>query len=269
MTTFQGVEIANFLTLLDTDSELIKLHALKAALSLEPNNLFLIRSLLWLAVVKNGLSPGDRVELVLDYVNYLDDNAIARMISWEVGRVALRHQMYKEAVVLFEICSTRTLQDSKEELLLANFFQCHSIYHIFEHTYSEFDLQVLERSRQLSEEMSPEFRLKKSVPRVSGKQELQQLLCLFTAKAQISLSKWDDLRKNIEGAPSEEVIPLIRDSTANIPNDIHLLCLQKLLHSVTDFNIYSFANLFHSMVTRAYLVDPASAIKYFRQVYDA
>ena len=267
MATIDGVKTAHFLSLMDTTSELVKLHALKAALSVEPENLSIINSLLSLTAVTTELELGDRIRLVLAYINRCDDDDLVKKVTWNLGQLALQNEMHVDAATLFQLCFSKTPQDSKEELLLTSFFQCQSIYHNPTHIYTEFDLNVLEKSRQLSREAFPKSRSKKSAPRIEDKQKLQQLLCLFTAKAQISLSKWDDLRTNVEGASSEEILPLILSSTANIPIDIHLSCLQKLLNTITDIDIDRFATLFRGTATAALLVETASAITYFRQVY--
>ena len=268
MTALDGIKASHFISLLDrTESELVKVHVLKAALVIEPDNSSIIKALLSLTAVTDELEAGSRIDIVLNYVQHCNDMELVKKVTWNIGQLAIQGGRHSEAVKLFQACMEAIPGEDGEECLLAHFFKCQSIYHDSKHVYTEGDLNDLKRARQLSDKEFPKCRHKRSTPRIQDKQRLQQLLCLFMVKALIHLSRWNDLRQAIEMSFSEEIVPLVLNSTANIPMDIHHQCLRKLLESLTSIDIDHFATLFRGMAMTALLMETNSAIGYFRQVH--
>jgi hypothetical protein len=267
MIGMEGIRVSHFISLLDTDSDVIKLHALKAALVIEPGDSSIIKSLLSLAAVTNEVEGRERVDIVRNHIQWCEDAELVKKVTWNIGQLAIGNGMHAEAVKLFHACYEATGEERTEERLLACFFKCQSVYHDCKHVYGETDLHDLKMSRELCAKEFPKSRSKKSAPRVQDKERLEQLLCLFTVKALINLGRWDDLHHIIGVSFNAEIVPLILNSTLNIPMDIHLLCLHGLLESLTDIDIDYFATLFRGMVMTALLVDTHSAINYFHQAY--
>ena len=58
-----GIKAAHLFSLLDTNSELLKLHALRAALIVEPKNRFILRSLFATIAMATELTPSTKLSL--------------------------------------------------------------------------------------------------------------------------------------------------------------------------------------------------------------
>ena len=260
-----GIKAAHLFSLLDTNSELLKLHALRAALIVEPKNRFILRSLFATIAMATELTPSTKIEFTLTFINDCDNDDIARRTTQEMGQLALKHGMYSEAETLFQICLSKISEENVEEYLKVSFSKSQSVYENNNHIYSEMDLPELEKLTQLcGNETRILFRKKSFCIHIKKK---QQLSWIFLAKALINLSKWDDLRRVIERAPSVEMLFLVFGSPVNVLPDIYTMCLRKLFDFIPDANIDHFAILFRNTVETALTVDPSSATPYFHHVH--
>ena len=144
-----GIKAAHLFSLLDTNSELLKLHALRAALIVEPKNRFIFRSLFATIAMATELTPSTKIEFTLTFINDCDNDDIARRTTQEMGQLALKHGMYSEAETLFQICLSKISEENVEEYLKVSFSKSQSVYENNNHIYSEMDLPELEKLTQL------------------------------------------------------------------------------------------------------------------------
>ena len=209
----------------------------------------------------------DKIELVLAYINRCDDDDLAKKIAWNIGQQAIQQDLHADATILFQVCLDKTPEDSREERLLASFFKCQAVYHDPKHAYTDTDLKDLEKSRQLSEETFPKSRSKKTAPRVRTSKSSRNYCACLQRKPPSTCPNGTSWCQTFEKAPSEKLMSLILGSSVNIPIEIHLMCLHKLLDSIADIDVDRFATLFRGTATAALLFDTTSAIAYFHQVH--
>ena len=140
-----------------------------------------------------------------------------------------------------------------------------AVYENPKHVYVEGDYQALEKSMQLSEKVFPESSSEGMVLRGKNKQDYQGLLCLFTIKASIYLSKWHDLCAMIGKVPFEWLISSLLSSAVEVPANIYLSCLQRLVGSIANIGV-RFAALFREMTPAAIILNVPLVIVYLLQV---
>lgn len=252
--------ILSLMDFLGEGDELIRLHLLRAAHEIDPTAGQLASGILSLAANCVQLDAKERVEIALFYLDACDDKELVRKVAWNIGQLAVRHEMHAEAVSLFGQCVQ--FSENAEDRLLALFFRIQSSYHA--NAIDEQLLEDIEKYRELAEQTSMLSVNARSKRKTAS--EVPKLLAIFQAKALVQLKRWDELKALVAVPPSRHLVPMLLASSSDVPPDISLLCLHRLVEEIHEIDIVRFSSLMRGLCTAALVTDSNAAIAYFRQV---
>lgn len=249
--------ILSLMDFLGEGDDLIRLHLLRAAHEIDPAAGQVASCILSLAANCAQLDAKERVEVVLFYLDACADRELVRRVAWNIGQLAVSHEMHAEAVVLFDRCVQ--FAENDEDRLLALFFRIQSAYH--SNAIDEQLLRDIEKHRELAQQA----RSANGRPKKEAANEIPKLLAIFQAKALVHLERWDELQALIAVSPSRHLVPMILASSSDVPAGISLLCLHRLVEEIHEIDIVRFSSLMRGLCTAALVADGNAAIAYFRQ----
>ena len=96
--------------------------------------------------------------------------------------------------------------------------------------------------------------------------EVKANIYKFLTKTLCKLKRWPNLMAIIRKASCFDVLPAILDSGIQLPREVCIASVEKLLKSASNVNVDQFLTLFHELLMKSQTVDASLKIGYFRRV---